>query len=887
MRRLFAALLYFLTLGAASYAQTIIGYNTLPTSTAMGAGVNFTSLATSLFALPSSSLSIAAPWTVNVWVKGTANQASNIFAACGNGCNRGMFIFDNFTGTPHFITSSVRPGGNTGTCAVVACIRESAVMDGNLHMLTLVYDAGGVTRAYLDSGLIADNVPGISYTPQYTTSPAYWQMGAAGASYTLYDLRLYSRVLVPSDLNTLYTLGQRGLVPSAGPLSTGMATWNPLNGCTSCTDSTGNGNTFQLDSTPPTVAITSPSAGTVSSTITLTATCSDTIACSSVAFLVDGTTVATVTTSPFTTTYSTLNLADATHSLTAVGTNVGGITTTSAAVSITTSNGVAQQSLYYDTTGSDSNACTIGSPCQTISGLNGKTLRGGDVVHFQGGQTFTGCVVLTGGTNTFGLLNDKIQFVSYGSGHAVITPNCTASNSRTGAVQINNADGILWNGVDVQGDASGNASSCFYIKNAVSSAHSGLTIENSTTTQCHNASSNVFFGAHVFFDNSNNTGGYSHISILNMTMHGTSATSGDSDNGIGGFSGSGWTFDNVQGNLVYYMSGQQSGVNGSEGNGITILAASGGTVSDNISHDNGGLVRTCGGPVAIWAFSSSNIIFSNNESYNQQPAGAVSTSGLCDEDGFDADGSVTNTTFEYNYSHNNWQQGYLGFASGTWGPITIRYNISWDDGIGGGGDGIHLSNPGNGTGTTAIYNNTIIRSSTWTGTGFMMAISGTCGTGAAFVNNILASYPSGQNDMVKWGQNGQSACASGYFENNDLYAPNASALYGEVRDVNGYHAYTGFSNLITGLGVPTTTAGNVNVTPTFSGGTPGTAPTCNSTSGPQPCPSGLTLGGGSALKNVGLDLTQAPFSYSVGSQDYYGSTIPTGTGTGYPIGASN
>jgi hypothetical protein len=55
--------------------------------------------------------------------------------------------------------------------------------------------------------------------------------------------------------------------------------------------------------------------------------------------------------------------------------------------------------------------------------------------------------------------------------------------------------------------------------------------------------------------------------------------------------------------------------------------------------------------------------------------------------------------------------------------------------------------------------------------------------------------------------------------------------------------------------------------------------------GPQPCPSTYQLLTGAPGIGAGLNLTQAPYSFSVGTWDYWGTTIPHTVGSGYNMGA--
>ncbi|MCV7073428.1 Ig-like domain-containing protein, partial [Mycobacterium rufum] len=82
----------------------------------------------------------------------------------------------------------------------------------------------------------------------------------------------------------------------------------------------------------PTVAVTAPS-GTVSGTLTLSATASDNVAVAGVQFLVDNTAVgAQDTTSPYSVSWNSATVANGTHTVTARAIDTSGNTTLSAPV---------------------------------------------------------------------------------------------------------------------------------------------------------------------------------------------------------------------------------------------------------------------------------------------------------------------------------------------------------------------------------------------------------------------------------------------------------------------------------------------------------------------------------------------------------------------------
>ena len=97
--------------------------------------------------------------------------------------------------------------------------------------------------------------------------------------------------------------------------------------------------TWTIDTTGPAVSLTAPADGaTVNGTVTLSASSSDGSGVASVAFLVDGVTVGTATTSPYSVNWNSASLPDGQHSLTAHAVDTLGNATESSARSINLEN---------------------------------------------------------------------------------------------------------------------------------------------------------------------------------------------------------------------------------------------------------------------------------------------------------------------------------------------------------------------------------------------------------------------------------------------------------------------------------------------------------------------------------------------------------------------
>jgi hypothetical protein len=96
----------------------------------------------------------------------------------------------------------------------------------------------------------------------------------------------------------------------------------------------------RTDTTPPTVAITAPAAGTVSGTVNITANASDNVAVANVQYQLDGANLGSaLTSSPYTYAWNTNGTSNGSHVLTAVAADTSGNHGTSSAVTVNVNNG--------------------------------------------------------------------------------------------------------------------------------------------------------------------------------------------------------------------------------------------------------------------------------------------------------------------------------------------------------------------------------------------------------------------------------------------------------------------------------------------------------------------------------------------------------------------
>jgi hypothetical protein len=136
--------------------------------------------------------------------------------------------------------------------------------------------------------------------------------------------------------------------------SSGLHTWTAVARDAAGNTTTSAGVSVTVDNAPPSVGITAPSAGaTVSGAVTVKATASDNVGVAGVQFRLDGANLgAEDTTAPYEVAWNTVSASGGPHTLTAVARDVGGQTTTSAAVTVTSDNAAPSVSITAPAAGS-------------------------------------------------------------------------------------------------------------------------------------------------------------------------------------------------------------------------------------------------------------------------------------------------------------------------------------------------------------------------------------------------------------------------------------------------------------------------------------------------------------------------------------------------------
>ncbi len=334
------------------------------------------------------------------------------------------------------------------------------------------------------------------------------------------------------------------------------------------------------------------------------------------------------------------------------------------------------------------------------------------------------------------------------------------------------------------------------------------------------------------------------------------------------------------GNLICYknyiynnLAGECSNAStcGHNGDGAVFGSFAKGCMSHNVVFHNGWLNKSLpAGPAGLWVWDSDSIMIEYNEAYD---CGTMPGAG--DGDGFDLDGGVSNSTMQYNYSHDNWAAGYLlwnlgGMRTNTRNN-TIRYNISENDNIGyplkqwnkDHFGGITIAS---GCTDSKIYNNTI---SSKFGPCIKTEVGGSS-PGFEIYNNILYSQAPANQLLIDVQSTGCLFLNNCYYSVNGFLAKIGSTTYSTFGDGTA-NDFKNSGNETSGNGM----LADPKLKMPLSEVNVGDFSLTNFTN--------YQLQAGSPAKDKGLDLTASPYKWNIGKNDYNGLSIPAGSG--HDIGA--
>jgi hypothetical protein len=368
---------------------------------------------------------------------------------------------------------------------------------------------------------------------------------------------------------------------------------------------------------------------------------------------------------------------------------------------------------YISPTGNDSNNGTsISSPWKSIGKVNSASFKAGDSVLFQGGKTFNG--TLSFSSHDAGNASTPVTFGSY-SGTATIS-----SGGNTGAF-VYGISGLWIENLNFKGSPSGGLQSGInmemYWGTAVNDRISGCTITG-------------YYEAGILVEGTGGSSGVNGLQITNNSIN------NNVEAGIYTVAANDHSITNIYiaNNQVFNNYGD--GHSTVTGSGIELGDVNGATVQYNTAYLNGS--KGGDGAVGIWAYSSNDVTFQYNESYDNKAFRGH------DGDGFDFDADVTNSVIQYNYAFGNdgtgaqldqWQNN-SGFYNDT-----VRYNVFQDNG--------RKNNYGNlevwgRVQNCYLYNNVIYSTPSQSGTNSAIrvhnsTIPGLYVSGVHFINNIIDS----------------------------------------------------------------------------------------------------------------------------------------------------
>ncbi len=515
--------------------------------------------------------------------------------------------------------------------------------------------------------------------------------------------------------------------------------------------------------------------------------------------------------------------------------------------------GAVQAADYYvSPSGSNRNSGNSPEkPWKSIGKVNGTAFEAGDRILFEGGKTFKGSLKFD--AKDSGTPANPVTVGSYGNGRATIN-----SGSKDG-LYAKNCGGFVVQELIFVGsgrtDPEGKSGILFF---------TDLTQDKPEYIRVDNVEVSGYRqkGIHISGGRKSDSG-FRDVRITNADIH---------DNGNQGIAASGsqpegdWVHKGIYvGDCRVYDNEGISGKRGHSGNGIILSSVDGAVIEYCEAYNNGEFNSgDAGGPIGIWAWEANDTVIQFCESYDND------TNNLKDGGGFDLDGGVLNSVMQYNYSHGNTGAGYGVYQFGgarEFRNVTVRYNITENDGLVGvyGGISLWSKNSAGGIQNTKIHNNTVYVSANTQGAGIGDIPDG----GTTYIynteiyNNIIVTVP---NKKVV---NIQDPAGGWTFKGNCYWT------YGDNIEIDwDGTTYTGLAAWRSGTGQEIHDGNDVGFELDPELIDPGNGGTLG-----DPCLletlDAYRLAGSSGLIDEGLDI-QAEFGIDPGPRDYYGASIPVG-----------
>ncbi|MFB3879638.1 MAG: right-handed parallel beta-helix repeat-containing protein [Armatimonadota bacterium] len=509
---------------------------------------------------------------------------------------------------------------------------------------------------------------------------------------------------------------------------------------------------------------------------------------------------------------------------------------------------------YLSSAGDDSkDGTTVGRAWRSIERANRGRFAPGDCLLFHAGETFQGNLALSPSNAEPG--TDGITVTSFGRGQATIL-----AGDGTG-VLVRNLGNVTVSDIIVVGSGRAtNRGSGVEFRNDLDGDRKleRVRIDNVQARG---------FGLHgivVHGDPADRSqSGYRDVRITNC-IGSDNVHTGILVRGVFDPAAKGYANENVYiGHCKAFDNSGIQGYHNHSGNGIFLEDVDGGVIERCVAYNNGFLCDfPGGGPIGIWTAVANNVTIQLCESHHNRTMDASADGG-----GFDFDGGVTNSTMQYNYSHDNDGSGYLVWmyegSPHVFRGNTVRYNISENDCRKHGYGAIHC---GGDISDCDIYNNTVYISPTANGTpkGIVAA-----GVDMRFCNNLIVT--TGGLPLIE-GEDRPGLIVAGncYWSSGDPFL----VTWGgdSYDDLNAWRAATGQERA---AGKDTGVTADPLLGDPGHGGTFDNADKLDSLAAYRPRP-------GSPLIGAGLNL-RALFGIDLGERDYNGSRLSPGGR--YSVGA--
>jgi hypothetical protein len=510
---------------------------------------------------------------------------------------------------------------------------------------------------------------------------------------------------------------------------------------------------------------------------------------------------------------------------------------------------------YVSTSGSDNNSGTSHQQAwRSIAAVNSTAFKAGDRVLFEGGKTFQGSIYLD--QDDTGTPAMPVRVGSYGAGRAIIE-----SGNRRGLF-LYNTGGIEVSDLIFRG--SGQQEGILVYSDLTSTTLHHLHFEGLRVSGYYNAGISIGYGGSV-----RDFTAFSGIRIHRCEVH-DNVDVGIFCWGIFDPEKPVYQIDDVYvGHCrVYRHPGIRNHYKHS-GSGILLANTRKALVEFNEVFGNGAdNSHPKEGPVGIWAWESTGVVFHYNESHHN-------SSRTQDGGGFDFDGGVTHSVMQYNYSHDNAGAGFLVTQLRDSHPMTkntIRYNISERDGRKEtkGAVILHAFDGSPGIRDLVIHNNTLFVDKKLNGSVRGIFISNGTIENVGIYNNLIIT--TGGAPLIDVVQGANPRLAGNAYHDVDGKTRYQFHNNRDLKSLEDLRRITGQETL---RGHPTGYEGDPMIAGTGNAGTLGDPVSLLEMDAYRLLP-------GSPLIDRGIDLS-AEFGIEGVSQDFYGQA--THSGNGPDIGA--